>query len=101
MFDSYFLEIFGLWGSTESSELLLDPLQNIDTTGSFNTKKNTFLFIPHKYNHIVQNDWLVKYTKISIINKTTGENLYQHPITTILINKAKQNKRITHLLPPK
>lgn len=34
-------------------------------------QKNTFLFIHHKYNHIVQNDWLVKYEKILIINKTT------------------------------
>lgn len=42
-------------------------------------QKNNFLFIHHKYNHIVQNDWLVKYEKILIINKSPLSKLVSRP----------------------
>lgn len=61
-------------------------------------QKNTFLFIHHKYNHIVQNDWLVKYEKILIINKTTlKQTCIQTQIQRYL---QKDNEQITPIATP-
>ena len=60
-------------------------------------QKYTFLFIHHKYNHIVQNDWLVKYEKILIINKTT---LKQTCIQTQIQRYKKTTNKSHPSLPP-